>query len=114
MILTRSFPVFLCALGALVSLVSAENGSPEDRGEKIRELVAGLHYQQGNLSLKNGLANLHVPENFRFLDAKDSETVLTKIWGNPPSSSVLGMVVPAEMGPEQPNSWAVILQYEEE
>ena len=34
--------------------------------------------------------------------------------GNPPDDSVLGMVVPAEVSPAKPNSWAVILQYEEE
>ncbi|RYD76989.1 MAG: DUF2167 domain-containing protein [Verrucomicrobiaceae bacterium] len=80
-----------------------------------KKIVDSLDYQQGEISLRGGLAKLNVPAEFRYLNPKDSDTVLTKIWGNPPGrESTLGMLVPAEVGVLEPTSWGVIITYDED
>jgi hypothetical protein len=55
--------------------------------EQAEALVSGLKYQQGEITLQNGLATLRVPDGLRFLNGPDAQTVLVKLWGNPPRSS---------------------------
>ena len=50
-------------------------------------------FQKGDISLGDDLATLHVPEGFKFLDAEQSQQVLTDLWGNPPSET-MGMLFP--------------------
>jgi uncharacterized membrane-anchored protein len=80
--------------------------------EQSEALVSGLKYQQGEIALQNGLATLRVPDGFRFLNKSDAQTVLVKLWGNPPSSDPLGMLMPVEVSPLSAESWAVVLTYE--
>jgi len=55
-----------------------------------------------------------VPEQFRYLDAKDSGTLLTDLWGNPKNPGVMGVLVPAGFDPFGDENWAVIISYAEE
>jgi uncharacterized membrane-anchored protein len=80
--------------------------------EQAEALVSGLKYQQGEIALQNGLATVRVPDGFRFLNGSDAQTVLVKLWGNPPSSDPVGMLMPAEVSPLTAESWAVVLTYE--
>lgn len=81
---------------------------------RLAALLKALRWQQGEITLRDGLAKLSVPAGFRFLGPEDSATVLTKVWGNPPQSErPLGMIFPADLGPEQDDSWAVVVRYEE-
>jgi uncharacterized membrane-anchored protein len=81
----------------------------------IIKLVAGLKYQQGEIDLGDGLAKLTVPKEFNFLGADDAETVLVKLWRNPPSAKKpLGLLIPAGMSPISSNVWVVTIQYTEE
>ena len=76
-------------------------------------LVAGLHFQRGDINLQNGLATLHVPEGFRFLDGPDAHTVLVDLWGNPPRANPLGMLMPATVNPLGADRWGIIILYED-
>src|ERR1035438_4859092 len=49
------------------------------------QLAKSLKYQQGEIDLRDGLAKLTVPKEFSYLGPDDAETVLVKLWGNPPS-----------------------------
>jgi uncharacterized membrane-anchored protein len=81
--------------------------------EQAEALVAGLKYQEGEIILQNGLATLRVPNGFGFLNGPDAQTVLEKLWGNPPRpSSPLGMLIPRDVSPLSENSWAVVVTYE--
>jgi uncharacterized membrane-anchored protein len=102
--------VLLCAL---VQTAMAAIAAEPDKAE-LKKLVDGLRYQKGTIVLKNGLARINTPEDFRFLDAADAETVLSRIWGNPPGSNALGLLMPTGMTPVQSGAWAVIITYEEE
>ncbi|MFV3305585.1 DUF2167 domain-containing protein [Pseudomonas sp. NY15181] len=85
---------------------SDEEMSPET-------FVASLHFKKGKVVVGDNLATFDLPENFVFLDGKDSERVL-EAWGNPPSSEPpLGMLMPAGVSPFEPAAWAVTVEYEE-
>src|SRR5215472_11564110 len=81
--------------------------------EQAEALVSGLKFQQGEITLHDGLATLHVPDGFRFLNGPDAQTVLVKLWGNPPDSAEpLGMLMADGVSPLDNNSWAVVMTYE--
>ena len=107
------------AVTLLIAAVTIPIGSsygqdrPKNR-EEAEALASALKFQRGEVVLKNGLATLKVPEGVEFLDGRDAQTVLVKLWGNPPMPDPLGLLMPVNMGPLSPDSWAVIITYEEE
>jgi len=81
--------------------------------DQIKQLAQNLKYKQGEIKIQGGLATLNVPTNFYFLNAADAKTVLVKFWGNPPSQveDTLGMLMPSNLNPLDPDCWAVIVSY---
>ncbi len=78
-------------------------------------IVKNLKYQQGEIDLRGGLAKLTVPKEFNFLGPDDAETVLVKLWGNPPADvKPLGLLIPAGMTPLDTNCWVVTIHYSED
>jgi uncharacterized membrane-anchored protein len=108
--------IILCLAGFFIvtSLVCAQektNALPP----QIVALLKGLKYRQGEIDLRGGLAKLAVPKEFNFLGPDDAETVLVKLWGNPPSDQKpLGLLIPAGMTPVSSNAWVVTIDYSEE
>jgi uncharacterized membrane-anchored protein len=88
----------------------------EERQElqAMRALLESLHRQSGRIVLRDGLATLDVPQDFYFLDAKDTERVLTEAWHNPPGGGDLGMLFPADQTPFDDDAWAVTIRYDED
>jgi uncharacterized membrane-anchored protein len=83
--------------------------------QENEEIASKLKFQNGEIKLKDGLATLKVPSNFRYLDPDQTETVLVKLWENPPErEKTLGMIFPAEISPASSESWGVVITYEEE
>ena len=110
----RTFTLLSALLAvALSPLLRAQDDEAAYR-KKAQAIADGLKYQKGEITLKGGLAKIAVPDDFRYLDAKDADTVLTKIWGNPKGSGTLGMLVPASVSPAANESWAVIITYDED
>ena len=108
-------PAFLLVLLALApSLFAQDQPDKAERREKAQKIADGLNYQKGEITLKGGLAKIRVPEEFRYLDSKDAGTVLSTLWGNPPDSTTLGMIVPAGISPASREAWAVIITYDED
>jgi uncharacterized membrane-anchored protein len=98
---------------SVVTLFSVRGEKQGVSREQAEALVSGLKFQQGEISLHGGLATLRVPEGFRFLNGPDAQTVLVKLWGNPPhSADPLGMLMPDGVSPLSQDSWAVIMTYE--
>jgi len=80
--------------------------------EEAEKLIKSLKPQQGEITLSGGIAKLNVPPEFSYLNPDDTETVLTRLWRNPPASEKsLGMLMPAKMGPLDDDSWAVIISF---
>jgi uncharacterized membrane-anchored protein len=79
------------------------------------EIASKLKFQQGEIKLKDGLATLKASPKFRYLDADQTDTVLVRLWGNPPGpEKTLGMLFPAEISPADPESWGVVITYDED
>ena len=113
MMLSLTPRLFWIASLSALALFSARAEKEVISREQAEALVSGLKFQQGDITLHDGLATLRVPEGFRFLNATDAQTVLVKLWGNPPNSAdPLGMLMPGEVSPLEKDSWAVILTYE--
>jgi uncharacterized membrane-anchored protein len=102
----------LLAGSAFFAPVAAQE--PTGAHEAIAEFEATLSYQQGIITLGNGLAILNVPESFRFLGPDDAQRVLVDAWGNPPGEKPLGMLTPANVSPLADDGWAVVITYEED
>lgn len=73
-----------------------------------------LTLREGKVTLENGLVDINLPKEFRYLDKTDARKVLVDAWHNPPrvADDVLGMVVPAAFGPDTDDAWGVIITYE--
>jgi uncharacterized membrane-anchored protein len=99
---------------AVLSMAQAAEPSGEARLAEMKKLADSLNYQQGEITLRSGLAKIRLPENFRYLDAKDTRTVLTRLWDNPDSGSSLGMLIPTGVSPINEDAWAVIISYDED
>jgi uncharacterized membrane-anchored protein len=81
----------------------------------VRVFERELEYRHGDVSISEGLATLHLGDELRFLGAEDAQKVLTEAWGNPPDSTVLGMIVPADTSPVDPDrGWGVVLTFAED
>ena len=105
----------IVALTSLVFVFAPLISAKGETGDSRRKIAEGLHYQHGEITVRNGLAKLAVPDKFRYLGPEDAWTVLTKIWGNPPvGKKPLGMLLPADASPAEPGTWAVVIQYEED
>lgn len=116
----KSIHFYLCLFLFLPLFpVAAQGPAPATEQENAlaayEKIISSLKFEKGTINLGKGLATLQVPEDFRYLNGKDTATVLTQLWGNPPSrSEALGMLVPAEVSLADEDSWAVIISYEED
>ncbi len=110
----KTIAFLLATLLAATNVVRAQDDTNKIPAAIIK-LVEGLKYQQGEIDLGGGLAKLTVPKEFNFLGANDAETVLVKLWGNPPSEKKpFGLLLPAGMTPLSSNVWVVTVQYTED
>lgn len=86
----------------------------EQYQQKVDSINNSFTYQEGKITLQDGLAEINVPEGYKFLDAKQSKFVLADLWGNPPSD-VLGMLFPKEIGPISDDfTYAIEITYSDE
>ena len=96
-----------------VAALSAQKFQETPQNLTPQQMEARLHYQTGQVKLRGGLATLELPAEFRYLDPHETDLVI-RAWGNPPSNETLGMIVPAGAGVFQPESWAVVITYDED
>ena len=98
--------------------LAQEDSSLTAEQEEYRAWAQGiwdsLDRKTGEIKIEKAGAILKVPENFYYLNAADTEKVLSEVWGNPPGQPTLGMLFPAGMTPFDDDSWAVTIEYEED
>lgn len=111
---TKTLGPLLAVFLAATVLVRAQDGT-NALPPQILALLQSLKYQTGDIDLRGGLAKLTVPKEFNFLGPDDANTVLVKLWGNPPSDQKpLGLLIPAGMTPLSSNCWIVTIDYSED
>ena len=111
-----------CSLSA--ALAAPESAKlPSDKQPSAKEIADSrkafeekLKPQRGDVSLRDGLAKLHVPGNYVFYPPESASAILVDAWGNPPESAakVLGMLFPAEPSPLAPDSWGIVITFDED
>jgi uncharacterized membrane-anchored protein len=77
----------------------------------IDSVNKAMKYQTGVIKFSNGIAQLNVPQGFKYLNADQSNFVLHELWGNPPRQDVLGMLFPESTGPYTDSSFAFVITY---
>ncbi|WP_437751329.1 DUF2167 domain-containing protein [Sorangium sp. So ce1389] len=85
----------------------------EEIAAAMQAFDAELKLQSGKVTVGDNLAELDVPEAFRFTGPEGARKVL-EAWGNPPGSDALGMLFPAGLSPIADDSWGVVISYVEE
>lgn len=71
-----------------------------------------LKYESGKITLPEGDGTLNVPKGFKFLNATQTQDVLSNLWGNPEDKTVLGSLVPDGKGVTHANSWMFVISYQ--
>jgi len=107
--------ILLIVIVALLQFTTTGYGNdqrPKDRAA-AETLVSTLKFQEGPVNVSDGLATLKLPNELRFLNGHDAGIVLVQLWGNPPQSDPLGMIVPKDCN-LLADCWAVVITYEEE
>lgn len=81
-----------------------------------KQLWESLDRKNGDVKLPNAVATLNLGKEFYYLDPKDTEKVLVKVWGNPDGAGfdTLGMIFPEKMTPFDADAWGVTIRYEED
>ena len=102
----------LCAVLPVAAL-SAQKFQETPQNLTPEQMEARLHYQTGQVKLRGGLATLELPAEFRYLNPSETDLVI-RAWGNPPNNETLGMIVPAGAGVFAPETWAVVITYDED
>src|SRR5687767_6218710 len=92
-------PLFLLSVTCLLQAANPEtDADAEARKAELKPLAERLKYQEGKITIGDGLATLSLPENFRYLDPAGSQILLSGLWGNP-SAETLGVIVPKGFDP---------------
>ncbi len=91
----------------------AQEVEPDAQGEnaQLKKFIDSLNFQTGDVKIGPAKAIIHATSDYRMLGAKDAQRVLEELWGNPPDSEILGMIVPKKAGLMGDGSWAVVLSY---
>jgi uncharacterized membrane-anchored protein len=108
---------FTFALLLLASLACARGATlgSDNQLARMQSLADRIKYQKGQIALGDGLATLNLTDSFRYVDPAGTDTLLTGMWGNPPSTQKsLGMIVPARFDPFSDTAWCVVLRYQED
>jgi uncharacterized membrane-anchored protein len=86
-----------------------------NREQEVEKIEAGLKWVTGRVVLGNNLAEVNLSSDFRYLGPEDARKVIVDLWGNPPArGDSLGMICPADIGPSESGSWAVVFTYRED
>jgi uncharacterized membrane-anchored protein len=107
-VITLLFSTVLLAKGDKDSLTMAMA-----RQEKFMDSVDNaMKYETGSITLPNGVAKLNVPKGFKYLNAEQSNYIITDIWKNPKRDDILGMIFPENSSPYGQQSYAFIISYD--
>jgi uncharacterized membrane-anchored protein len=105
----------LASIAAVAVLcVSSVVAFAQEAATPAPDPLAALNFLDGTQTIESADAVLALDEQFRFLAQADARRVLEEFWGNPPDDTVLGLVVPAAVRLDQPDSWVAVVTYSED
>ncbi len=104
----------LVVAGVAWAQQASAQSSPEAAQQRVEQVVASLHWRDGDIAIPGAQARFRLGDNFRYLEAADARKVLEQVWGNPADDSVLGLVVPKGRGVLDDRGWAVVVTYSDD
>lgn len=102
------FFLFACLLS--ISKISAQQ--PDTLVAYYDKIEKSFNYESGKITLSEGDGTLSVPKGFKFLNAEQTQNVLTNLWGNPEDKSILGSLIPDGKGVTHADSWMFVISYQ--
>jgi uncharacterized membrane-anchored protein len=85
----KLIPLFCCFLLAhTFAQETTEEPTEEEKQAyqiKLDSIENAFDYKYDKVSLQDGLITLNVPEGYKYLGPKQSNYVLSDLWGNPPA-----------------------------
>jgi uncharacterized membrane-anchored protein len=76
------------------------------------EIEKSMEYKTGRINFTTEDASLVVPKGFKFLNAEQTQYVLTDLWGNTEDKTVLGAIIPEKINVTDPDCWMFVVNYE--
>jgi len=80
----------------------------------LDSVEASINYQTGEVVLPGSFASVKIPKGFKYVDVKDTKTILFDVWGNVPYTdevNALGMLVPENFGVNKDLTYAVEMTF---
>ena len=97
------------------ALLLAGAAYADEPSEEVKQFISGLHFKSGTVSVPKAGATLKLAPEYRYLESEDAQKVLEQLWGNPPDSDVLGLILPSgEKSLTDDASWAVVVTYSDD
>ncbi|MCB9185136.1 MAG: DUF2167 domain-containing protein [Flavobacteriales bacterium] len=114
----RKFITLIILLAAASLTCAQEDTALTEEIVDVQAIMDSINgsfdYQYGTVELMDGVANINVPEGYKFLNSEQSSYVLSDLWGNPPSEC-LGMLFPEEISPlSEDFTYAVEITYSDD
>ncbi|MBR2267877.1 DUF2167 domain-containing protein [Sphingobium sp.] len=111
-------------IGAMPVAVFAQSDQPagpaasaEQRAyeAKVKAVLAKQRPQNGDITLTEAKAVLHLGQDYYYLDAAQAREVIVDMWGNPSAQAdgVLGLVFPAGKTFVDDDAWGAVITYEQ-
>jgi uncharacterized membrane-anchored protein len=108
--LMKNLLLFLVFLASVFNL-KAQN-SEAGAQKYIDSLENAIVYKRGTVKLSNGVASINVPFGFKFIDSQQATSIVTDVWGNPPTE-VLGLLLPENSKVTDSQAIAYVIEYDE-
>lgn len=96
----------------LISITKISAQQSDTLNAYYDKIEKSFKYESGKITLPEGDGTLNVPKGFKFLNAEQTQNVLSNLWGNPEDKTVLGSLVPDGKGVTHANSWMFVISYQ--
>lgn len=96
----------------LIAITKISAQKPDTLNAYYDKIEKSFNYESGKITLPEGDGTLNVPKGFKFLNAEQTQNVLSNLWGNPEDKTVLGSLVPDGKGVTHNNSWMFVISYQ--
>ncbi|TDP01618.1 DUF2167 domain-containing protein [Flavobacterium sp. 245] len=92
--------------------ISKINAQADTLAAFYDKIEKSFTYESGKIKLPEGDGTLNVPKGFKFLNGKQTQDVLSNLWGNPEDKTILGSLVPDGKGLTHADSWMFVISYQ--
>ncbi|WJS96933.1 DUF2167 domain-containing protein [Flavobacterium johnsoniae] len=96
----------------LIAIPKISAQKPDTLAAYYDKIEKSFTYESGKITLQEGDGTLNVPKGFKFLNAEQTQNVLSNLWGNPEDKTILGSLVPDGKGVTHNNSWMFVISYQ--